>query len=100
MPTLLTVNVDGWLIHTKGYFVCNHKARFLNQLCLTFCTADFCWSASNDLILSCSLDGTAMLWYVSSGSCVRTVKDPDNAPIRVCRFQPINNNMIVVSFHC
>ena len=59
---------------------------------------DFCWSTSNDLILSCSLDGTAMLWYVSSGLCVRTVKDPDNAPIRVCRFQPINNNMIVVSF--
>ncbi|XP_072044638.1 WD repeat-containing protein 13-like [Amphiura filiformis] len=56
---------------------------------------DFCWSTSNDLILSCSLDGTAMLWYVSSGKCVRTVKDTDNAALRVCRFQPINNNMIV-----
>ncbi|XP_071797828.1 WD repeat-containing protein 13-like isoform X2 [Asterias amurensis] len=56
---------------------------------------DFCWSQSNDQILSSSLDGTVRLWAISSASCVRTVQDPDKSPIRACRFQPLNNNMIV-----
>ncbi|XP_071507787.1 WD repeat-containing protein 13-like [Diadema antillarum] len=56
---------------------------------------DFCWSLSNDLILSCSLDGTARLWVVSSGSCARTVTDPQQSPLLSCCFQPLNNNMVV-----
>lgn len=59
---------------------------------------DFSWSLSNDLILSSSLDATARLWTVSSGTCARTVSDPQHAPLHACCFQPLNNNMVVVSF--
>ncbi|XP_006824011.1 WD repeat-containing protein 13-like [Saccoglossus kowalevskii] len=56
---------------------------------------DFCWSLSNDLILSSSLDGTTRLWQVSSGKCVRVLEDTDRAEILSCQFQPVNNNMVV-----
>ncbi|XP_046581880.1 LOW QUALITY PROTEIN: WD repeat-containing protein 13-like [Haliotis rubra] len=56
---------------------------------------DFVWSLSNDVILSVSMDGTARLWNVSSGSCMRIMEDGTGAELHCCLFQPINNNMFV-----
>ena len=49
-------------------------------------------------ILSCSLDGTARLWSVAKGQCIREIQDPSEAEVYRCIFQPINNNLFVVSF--
>ena len=59
---------------------------------------DFVWSLSNDIILSVSYDGTARLWNVASGACIRTFKDITGAELHCCIFHPLNNNMFVVSF--
>ncbi|CAH1274180.1 WDR5 [Branchiostoma lanceolatum] len=49
---------------------------------------DFSWSLSNDMIVSCSLDGTVRLWQVPTGTCLRVVGDCDGAEIMSCAFQP------------
>jgi WD40 repeat protein len=67
-------------------------------LCSNF-LPDFVWSLSNDIILSVSLDGTAKLWDVAAGSCIRTIEDEQGGELLCCAFQPLNNNMFVVSFH-
>ena len=59
---------------------------------------DFDWSLSNDFIVSASIDGSSRLWNPSSGQCLRIFKDNFLCPVLSCRFQPLNNNMIVVSF--
>ena len=59
---------------------------------------DFVWSLSNDIVLSTSLDGTAKVWKVAAGSCIRTIEDGTGAELLCCIFQPLNNNMFVVSF--
>jgi len=59
---------------------------------------DFVWSLSNDIILSASFDGTARLWKVASGECMRVFKDITGAELHSCLFHPLNNNMFVVSF--
>ncbi|KAJ8036890.1 WD repeat-containing protein 13 [Holothuria leucospilota] len=56
---------------------------------------DFCWSLSNDLLLSSSLDGTVRLWVVSSGKCARIIEDPNKVPVHCCTFQPLNNNLVI-----
>nr|XP_034312281.1 WD repeat-containing protein 13 isoform X1 [Crassostrea gigas] len=56
---------------------------------------DFVWSLSNDIILSVSLDGTAKLWDVAAGSCIRTIEDEQGGELLCCAFQPLNNNMFV-----
>lgn len=61
--------------------------------------SDFVWSLSNDIILSVSIDGTAKLWDVAAGSCIRTIEDEQGGELLCCAFQPLNNNMFVVSFH-
>lgn len=58
----------------------------------------FDWSANNDLIVSTSLDGTCRVWKVSGYSCLRIIHDENNAQLLCCLFQPINNNLFVVSF--
>lgn len=55
----------------------------------------FEWSASNDLIVSCSLDRTVRLWATSSGKCLRVVDDSTSSPVYACVFQPMNNNILV-----
>ncbi len=44
------------------------------------------------------MDGTSRLWEVASGKCIRVVQDPTNAEVLTCCFQPLNNNLFVVSF--
>nr|CAD7204514.1 unnamed protein product [Timema douglasi] len=57
------------------------------------------WSVSNDLVVSCSLDGTIFLWDVASRRCLRVVRDQvAGAELLSCVFQPANNNMVIVSF--
>ncbi|XP_074647923.1 WD repeat-containing protein 13-like [Tubulanus polymorphus] len=56
---------------------------------------DFCWSLSNDLILSTSLDCTARLWNVARGDCLRVFQDPNDSEVLSCLFQPINNNLVI-----
>ena len=58
---------------------------------------DFDWSLSNDFIVSASVDGSSRLWNPTSGQCLRIFKDNFLCPVLSCRFQPLNNNMIVVS---
>ena len=60
--------------------------------------SDFVWSLSNDIILSVSYDGTARLWNVASGKCMRVIQDQTGAELHACMFHPLNNNMFVVSF--
>ena len=56
------------------------------------------WSLSNDIILSVSYDGTARLWNVASGNCIRVIQDATGGELNACLFHPLNNNMFVVSF--
>ncbi|XP_046864031.1 WD repeat-containing protein 13-like isoform X2 [Xenia sp. Carnegie-2017] len=56
---------------------------------------DFDWSVANDFIVSASIDGTSRLWSPSSGQCLRVFSDAYLCPVLSCRFQPLNNNMIV-----
>ena len=58
---------------------------------------DFDWSITNDFILSASLDGTARVWNPASGQCPRVVNDSHSCGLTACRFQPVNNNMLLVS---
>ena len=58
---------------------------------------DFDWSITNDFILSASLDGTARVWNPASGQCLRVVNDSHSCGLTACRFQPVNNNMLLVS---
>ncbi|XKL63156.1 hypothetical protein PGB90_005520 [Kerria lacca] len=53
------------------------------------------WSASNDLMVSCSLDGTICLWDVASAKCIRRVHGSSSAGILSCLFHPVNNNIVV-----
>ena len=58
---------------------------------------DFDWSITNDFILSASLDCTARVWNPASGQCLRVVNDSHSCGVTACRFQPVNNNMLLVS---
>ncbi|XP_077300100.1 WD repeat-containing protein 13-like isoform X2 [Arctopsyche grandis] len=53
------------------------------------------WSASNDLLVSCSRDGTLCLWNVGNQKCLRKVFDQLSTEILCCTFQPSNNNMVI-----
>ncbi|RZF47568.1 hypothetical protein LSTR_LSTR016557 [Laodelphax striatellus] len=58
----------------------------------------FDWSVANDLLVSCSQDGTICLWNVAAKSRLRSVKDPSGAEVLACLFHPSNNNIVIVSF--
>lgn len=58
---------------------------------------DFAWSLSNDIIVSTSLDGTLRIWNTEDGRCIREVADPETSELLCCTFQPMNNNLTVVS---
>lgn len=58
---------------------------------------DFAWSLSNDIIVSTSLDSTLRIWNTEDGRCIREVADPESSELLCCTFQPMNNNLTVVS---
>ncbi|RZF33855.1 hypothetical protein LSTR_LSTR008978 [Laodelphax striatellus] len=55
----------------------------------------FDWSVANDLLVSCSQDGTICLWNVAAKSRLRSVKDPSGAEVLACLFHPSNNNIVI-----
>lgn len=60
----------------------------------------FEWSASNDLLVSCSADATLRLWSTMNGSCLRVFHEPGTSsaaasPLTACALCPSNNNIIV-----
>ena len=57
-------------------------------ICFNF-SLDFVWSLSNDVILSVSKDGTARLWDVAAGSCMRVIQDAIGSELLCCVFQVI-----------
>lgn len=59
--------------------------------------SDFAWSLSNDIIVSTSLDATMRIWATEDGKCIREILDPDASELLCCTFQPMNNNLTVVS---
>ncbi|KAJ8941330.1 hypothetical protein NQ318_004774 [Aromia moschata] len=67
---------------------------FFLDVSIYFC-AGFDWSVNNDLIVSASLDGSIKVWKVDDFSCLSTIRDPNNAQILCCVFQPGNNNLII-----
>eukprot|EP00092_Neocalanus_flemingeri_P016822 GFUD01018197.1.p1 GENE.GFUD01018197.1~~GFUD01018197.1.p1 ORF type:complete len:460 (+),score=85.88 GFUD01018197.1:170-1549(+) len=56
---------------------------------------DFDISTSNELVVSCSLDGTVCLWQLSDGKLLRQVTSACRQGLTSCRFLPGNNNMVV-----
>ena len=93
------------ILHSYMNSFCTHfidcHMFFLQEhpptLMFSFLT-DFDWSITNDFILSASLDCTARVWDPASGQCLRVVNDNHTCGVTACRFQPVNNNMLVVSF--
>lgn len=55
------------------------------------------WSASDELIASCSTDATICFWDAIRHCCLRCVSDPFYSSVLVCVFNPINNNVLIVS---
>lgn len=53
------------------------------------------WSAANDLLVTCSLDGQICLWDTVSYKCLRSVKDTSPLQLMSCLFHPVNNNIVV-----
>jgi len=52
----------------------------------------------NDLLTSASSDCTAQIWDSNTGQNIRVMKDNYGCSVNACRFMPLNNNLIVVSF--
>ncbi|XP_068632072.1 WD repeat-containing protein 13-like [Battus philenor] len=53
------------------------------------------WSASNELLVTCGLDGVLCLWDVPRRRRLRVARDQLSAPLLCCAFQPANNNMVI-----
>ncbi|XP_044731498.1 WD repeat-containing protein 13-like isoform X2 [Chrysoperla carnea] len=53
------------------------------------------WSASNDLVASCSQDGSVRLWDSKNGTCLRSIQDKLLCPLQCCLFQPTNCNLVI-----
>ena len=71
---------------------------YVDCIAFHFLIIDFDWSISNDFLVSASSDMTAQVWESSTGQNVRVLKDSFGSPVMSCRFMPLNNNFIVVSF--
>ncbi len=56
---------------------------------------DFCWSQTNEIIVSTSEDRTARVCSTKSGECIKLVKD--GSPLTCCRFHPANPKVFLVS---
>lgn len=71
-----------------------------NDLIFHVSIIDFDWSITNDLIVSASSDCTTRIWDANTGQNIRILNDQFNCAVIACRFTPMNNNLIVVSFSC
>lgn len=62
-------------------------------------TTDFCWSLSNDLIISVGFDSSLRLWQANTGTTLRVILSKKlglaGGPVHCCLFQPLNNNMVL-----
>jgi WD40 repeat protein len=56
---------------------------------------DFDISTSNELVVSCSEDGTVCLWRLAEGRLLRRVPSPAKRGLTAARFLPGNNNLVV-----
>jgi len=56
---------------------------------------DFDISTSNELVVSCSADGTVCLWQMATGKLLRQVGSPTKKGLTAARFLPGNNNLVV-----
>lgn len=56
---------------------------------------DFDISTSNELVVSCSADGTVCLWIMATGQLLRQVGSPTKRGLSAARFLPGNNNLVV-----
>lgn len=57
---------------------------------------DFDISVSNELVVSCSMDGSLCLWHLSDGKLLRQVHSTCRQGLASCRFLPGNNNLVVI----
>ncbi|XP_050345785.1 WD repeat-containing protein 13-like [Nymphalis io] len=53
------------------------------------------WSASNEVLVTCALDGLLLVWDACGARRLRAVPDQLAAPLLCCAFQPANNNMLI-----
>ncbi|KAK9496471.1 hypothetical protein O3M35_013235 [Rhynocoris fuscipes] len=53
------------------------------------------WSATNDLLVTSSLDGKLCVWNTLTFQCIRIVKDVVPTELLSCVFHPVNNNFVV-----
>lgn len=94
---------EQWQVYTKNKNK-NSKFKiktlfpnsFFDYLFLIYTGCD--WSASNDLLVTSSVDGQICVWNTSTHNCIRSVKDVVQAELLSCLFHPVNNNFVVVSF--
>ncbi|XP_037964679.2 WD repeat-containing protein 13 [Plutella xylostella] len=56
---------------------------------------DVDWSAMNELLVSCGLDGALCLWAAPAARRLRRVPDPRGRALHAIAFQPSNNNMVI-----
>ncbi|KAL9956593.1 hypothetical protein ACROYT_G038089 [Oculina patagonica] len=61
----------------------------------TAAVTDFEWTMNNDMIASSSLDRTTRVWNPESGFCLRVLNDNQSSGVMACRFQPLDNNMLL-----
>ncbi|XP_013168981.1 PREDICTED: WD repeat-containing protein 13-like, partial [Papilio xuthus] len=61
----------------------------------TDAVTDCDWSASNELVVTCGLDGALCVWDVARRRRLREARDQLSAPLLCCAFQPANNNMVI-----
>eukprot|EP01132_Coremiostelium_polycephalum_P008497 gene8497-10443_t len=83
---------DGALSIVTGYFSPSILAKLTgHQGAIT----DFCWSLSNDQIITTSIDGTIRTWSTSSFKCLKLIKDAGSC-LCICS-HPLKQNIVLVS---
>ncbi|MBN3323978.1 WSDU1 protein, partial [Atractosteus spatula] len=53
-----------------------------------------CFSASGELLASCSTDGTTVLWSMDTGEIVAVLEHPGRSPVRICTFSPNSSYLV------
>ncbi|XP_015214207.2 WD repeat, SAM and U-box domain-containing protein 1 isoform X2 [Lepisosteus oculatus] len=53
-----------------------------------------CFSASGELLASCSTDGTTVLWSMDTGEIVAVLEHHGRSPVRICTFSPNSSYLV------